>query len=293
MIGYVISLMLYGCYACVFTTTLWVYKPLVASRFDFVRCAVMLVFALCTAQEVIAIVHNWKSWIGHQDPAAFDPTVGAKDLLLYIQGLIGEALFMWRLYIVWSRSVRVIILPLVALATYIAVTVAISFRVFRSDLWPQDDGNTSKLMYVDTSLGLFMNVYTTSLVIGQLWWTGRQVQRFSDGTEKNWYLKIIRAILESGSPCTATILALVITPACSPPGAVVILTYMGPMLIGITPTLLVLQLHITRLKRNQSGGRQTVFTTIRFAAVAEPTRAVLGDSQSSQQDSLELPKDRY
>jgi len=116
----------------------------------------------------------------------------------------------------------------------------------------------------------------------------RQVQRFGDGT-KNWYVKIIRAILESGSLCTATILAFAIVPADSPPEAMVILAYVGPMLIGIAPTLLVLQLHITRLNRNQSSERKAPVTTIRFAPVAELT-GISGHSQSSREDDLELSK---
>jgi len=172
MIGYVISLMLYGCYACVFTTTLWVYRPSMASRFDFVRCVVMLLFALSTAQEVIAIVHNWKSWIGHQDPAAFGHADAAKDLLFYIQGLTEDVLVVWRLYIIWSRSVRVMILPLVALAAYIAVTADLCFQVFQGGTGPQDADKYTKMTYASTGLALFLNVYTTSLIIGRLWWTG-------------------------------------------------------------------------------------------------------------------------
>jgi len=199
---------------------------------------------------------------------------------------------MWRLYIIWSRSVRVLILPSVALAAYIAVTVDLCFQVFQGGLGPQDVYKNSKMTYACTCLMLFMNVYTTSFVIGRLWWAGLQVQRFGDGTEKNLYVKVIRAILESGSPCTATILAFVIVPACSPPGAMVILTYVGPILVGIAPTLLVLQLHITRLKWSQSSERQAAVTTIRFAPVAEPTGAVSRDSQSSGQDDLELSRNR-
>jgi len=291
MIGYVTSLMLYGCYACTFVVTLWVYKPSVASRFDLVRCAVILVFALSTAQEVLGILHNWKTWIGHQNPAASGPADVAKELLFYVQGFIADVLFVWRLYIIWSRSVRIVILPLVALAAYNAFMVAIFFQMVQSGLKPQDETSAPKLAYVCTGLAFFVNVYTTFLIIGRLWWTGRQVQRFGNGTEKNWYVKVIRAIVESGLPCTATILAFIIVPATSPLGAEVILIYMGPMLIGIAPTLLVLQLHITRLRRNQSSERTV--TTIRFAPVAEPKRAVLVDSQSSGQDDLELSKNRY
>ncbi|KAG8860554.1 hypothetical protein FRB96_003808 [Tulasnella sp. 330] len=117
-------------------------------------------------------------------------------------------------------------------------------------------------------IGLLINLYTTGLIAGRLWWTSRQVQRSvtSLGEPPNrLYTNVIYAVIESGALYTVASLATLIIGTLIP-NAFATFMYIDAMLVGIIPTLLVLLLHLNknRILEGQSSGAP-IATTIRFS----------------------------
>jgi len=294
MIGFVIALMLYGVYFALFFLTLCAYKrsPRAFPSFDIVRCAIITLFILTTAQVGLFILDIFEAFIRYQQNPGTDPffdrkndPIGStKDVLLYTSGLVGDMLICWRLYMIWSRSVRVIILPLITLSSYAVGAVLIAYYEYRGV--PEEGGPHYVLVEVLSLccllLGLITNCYTTSLIVGRLWWTGRQVQLMDDlivRDQKNWYSSIIRAIVESGALYTMAILTTIIISA-SVPGSAEIFGYTDAMIAGIAPTLLVMQLHITRFKvRDRDGPAMRKSAAVSTVIQFRQTDLLEGDSK--------------
>ncbi|KAG8882678.1 hypothetical protein FRB98_003536 [Tulasnella sp. 332] len=202
-------------------------------------------------------------------------------------GIVGDSLIIWRLYIIWSRSKRIIIAPVIALIAYGAGGVLICYCEFRTVLYNNDDrflSITADLTLFTILGGLATNLYSTSLIVGRIWWTGRQVQMIASTAierRRHAYMPIIRALVESAALHTATMITTVIA-SILVKNASIIFGHIDPMVIGIAPTLLVLQLNIVKLKTSgestlglKQGGAGGV-TTIRFSPMNPSTTVNTG-----------------
>ncbi|KAG8987190.1 hypothetical protein FRB93_004904 [Tulasnella sp. JGI-2019a] len=292
MIGLICALLLYGVYISLFATTMWVYKVPRGIRVDTVRLAVVILFVLSTASIVVLIIDNRNAWLRYRvTPGSLvyfnrkDNLIGpCKDLLLYSAAIVGDILIVWRLYMVWSRSRRIIVVPIVTLVLYGIAGITICFFEFHSVLYLNDDrfGHLKDVTtFVAIILGFVTNVYTTAFIVGRMWLTGRQTRlpARAAGRATNWYMPLIRALVGSAALYTLLAIATIIVSASVKNGSI-IFGYLDPMGIGIAPTLLVLQLNLTRRKANEPSPSQSPsdeakrragvpeLTTIRFSPIA-------------------------
>ncbi|KAG8877360.1 hypothetical protein FRB97_003473 [Tulasnella sp. 331] len=151
--------------------------------------------------------------------------------------------------------------------------IGICYLAFRDDFIDQGDESNrfSKPITVLTLcifiIGLLINLYTTALIAGRLWWTSRQVQRRVTGLGEppnRLYTNIIYAVIESGALYTVACLATLICGSITR-NAFATFEYIDAMLAGIIPTLLLLHLNKNKLLERQSEGAAPVNTTIRFS----------------------------
>ncbi|KAG8987189.1 hypothetical protein FRB94_010094 [Tulasnella sp. JGI-2019a] len=285
LIGLIISLVLYGAYASILFTTLWVYKTRRAIRVDTVRCAVITLFLLSTGSMILFIVDNCNAWLRYRiSPGTqtyferHDTAIGpCKDLFWSLAVVVADGLMVWRLYVIWSRSIRVIIVPIIGILLNAVCSIIICALAFRFDLVDTDKPYPTKIMTMLTGasliVGLLINIYTTSFIVGRLWWTSRQVQQVSSFAEnpdsRYIYRQIVRAVVESGTLYTVVNLATLIV-GSSVTNAFVIFAYVDAMIVGITPTLLVLLLHKNMVKaRERKSSAVVVSTGIRFSPMVQ------------------------
>ncbi|KAG8994121.1 hypothetical protein FRB94_010092 [Tulasnella sp. JGI-2019a] len=232
-------------------------------RIDIVRWSVIAMFLLTTASIAVFIFDNWNGWIRYRvEPGTMayfnrhDNMIGpCKTLLWSIGVMLGDYLMLWRLYMVWSRSIRIIIAPIIGILAYGSCSIFLCSRAFQSAYLNRDDHDyqvTTVLMFSTLALGVLTNLYTTVMIVGRLWWTGRQVQLVGTivDTPKNWYTNIILAMAESGAMYTIAGLATIITSAAVS-NAFIIFACADAIIVGIVPTLLVLLLHVNMVKEKR------------------------------------------
>ncbi|KAG8860540.1 hypothetical protein FRB96_003794 [Tulasnella sp. 330] len=115
-------------------------------------------------------------------------------------------------------------------------------------------------------------------------WTDRQVRRISTYVENPrdyWYKEVIRSILESGSLYTAAVIATMVGSSVVTNGST-IFGYIDAIIVCIVPTLLVLLLHMNRVRAMERRPKQTAASTgIRFSPMGN-------FSSSASQTGLEL-----
>ncbi|KAG8980902.1 hypothetical protein FRB93_008881 [Tulasnella sp. JGI-2019a] len=284
LLGWAIGMAFYGLYAGLFAITMWVLRNHQHNR-GLVYWGIVGLFIISTVQTFICCAESYDAWINH----AADPGPGAwfiadgnpwqpvKDTFVYLGTVFADSLVCWRLYVVWSQQKRILIVPILLLC---GSTISGALVVYYEARTVQVNADTylntsSNLTIVVIVCTLLMNLLTTSLIAGRLWWINRQVQHVSNKRSSR-YRKVMAAIIESGSLYTLTMLILIILYGAGSVNGVYLAAYIVPMVIGIFPTLIVLQVNITprvgmettrgvaissihedTMRFNQSGGSKT------------------------------------
>lgn len=123
--------------------------------------------------------------------------------------MIADLTICWRLYVIWRRDLRVMILPallvLGQLGSEGTIFVLDTIKIFRGY------GDHRQAIYrsaVKASVcqSMVLNVLCTSMIVGRLWWAERQVKKSFSSSNRGMpsnarlsYIKIILALIESGS----------------------------------------------------------------------------------------------
>lgn len=114
-----------------------------------------------------------------------------------------DSLVAWRLYIVWSRNKRILIVPVIALCAgatggtaIVVVDILTCIHGYTQQLSNIYDALTIALFAAD----IVVNWFCTIMIIGRLWWVTRRLGGTVDPGRAGWkrYGRIIRALVESG-----------------------------------------------------------------------------------------------
>ncbi|KAG9023219.1 hypothetical protein FRB95_013403 [Tulasnella sp. JGI-2019a] len=164
---------------------------------------------------------------------------------------MSDGLFCWRLYVIWSRNTRTILLP-----TLLLVVTAIGYiMIVATDFLLAAQPHNLRYLTLNMSLFIWVPVvvlaytcYITIFIVGRLWWVGGAINRLSILEEKrrNGYQAVMTAIVQSGvMNCIISALTIVSAATMN----ITMMTMLGsinPPLGGICATLLVLQLNMYR-----------------------------------------------
>ncbi|KAG9008755.1 hypothetical protein FRB94_012979 [Tulasnella sp. JGI-2019a] len=129
---------------------------------------------------------------------------GFQNGLTFTACIISDSLFCWRLYVIWSRNVRIILIPAFLLALNTIGCTLIVVTDFHLAYRPKDK------RYGTAYVGLWMAVlgivivhtsYITLFIVGRLWSVGSAANRFVSPQEvkKNRYQEAINALIQSGA----------------------------------------------------------------------------------------------
>ncbi|KAG9003809.1 hypothetical protein FRB94_008505 [Tulasnella sp. JGI-2019a] len=168
------------------------------------------------------------------DPRVLEPTDyvlrGLQQGFSFASALLSDSLFCWRLYVIWSKNIRIIILPACLLALNAVGFIAITVLDFLTAKQPND------LRFLAAKYPLFLAVqsvvivytlYITIAIFCQVWWVGSAVDRLASPGQprRNRYHAVISALAQSGFMYSATMILTIIGAATSN----VRLTATGPL----------------------------------------------------------------
>ncbi|KAG9001946.1 hypothetical protein FRB93_011918 [Tulasnella sp. JGI-2019a] len=269
------EIFLIGIYTCLVVVTLW--KPIQSKRpLHLVGWTVVAIYLLTICRVVVCFWILFRSlFVNGGDPFRLESTDyvlrGFQSGIGFITYLMSDALFCWRLFVIWSRNIRIILLPACLLVLTVIGFIIILVTDFLSAAQPHN------LRYITLSMSFLVWVpivvltytaYMTIFIAGRLWWVGSAVNRLSTLEEKkgHGYQGAINAIIQSGA---IYFIATALTIAAAATLNTLMLTILGtinPPLNGICATVLVLQLKLyqNRAKRVEDSSPMTG-ATIQFA----------------------------
>ncbi|KAK0458303.1 uncharacterized protein EV420DRAFT_1544872, partial [Desarmillaria tabescens] len=103
-----------------------------------------------------------------------------------------DAIMIWRLYVVWNKSVKVSVLPV--LCGYTSIYLDSSL-----DLQPESIQVLYRWLQASYSLSLATQLSTTTLIAARIWWVSRRTRSWRASTAAKSYMDIIWMIVESGA----------------------------------------------------------------------------------------------
>jgi len=137
-----------------------------------------------------------------------------------IDNVIADLLLIYRLYVIWNRRKRVVVVPLVILITGCVVLPTVQ-TVFCG--------------YVYATLGL--NTLVSALMVGRIWWISRAAGKALGSKFSKRRNLAVAVIVESG---VIYVIASVVYIVHQPIGLALI------QIVGIVPTLLIVQVGLGR-----------------------------------------------
>ncbi|KAG1851840.1 hypothetical protein DFJ58DRAFT_684760 [Suillus subalutaceus] len=236
LISTVLEGILYGFSVLMFIGTMWSmsYKRSMRDVNRPVAAAAVLLSVLSTAHIVLSIIRIEYGFVTYQGvPAAYfadvsQETYVIKNSIYVLQTLLGDAVAIYRCYVVWQAA-WVIILPSL-LWCGVAVTGA---------LYVYGDSQTSSTGIISTTvnvecmgvfcvLTLLANLSSSGLLAYRIWKIERNVS--SSRTSKVMTTSIIRVVMDSASLYTIALLATVTGALCSSNGPFTLIDTLTPVI---------------------------------------------------------------
>lgn len=150
---------------------------------------------------------NIESWGGPQVPMLIGDALGWMTIIQ------GDALMLWRCYILWRAQRWVMIVPCI---TCFAATICIFISFLPLAAWNGEYLSPARLQptVAGISMSVATNIMITSLIVSRLviTWKNRQ-KAFPEQTGRNIYSNVIAIIVESAAPLALFGICLIIAVA--------------------------------------------------------------------------------
>ncbi|KAG2031776.1 hypothetical protein BDR03DRAFT_971778 [Suillus americanus] len=249
LISTVLEGILYGFSVLMFIGTMWTmtYKHSLRDVNRPIAAAAVLLSVLSTAHIVFAIIWTEYGFVTYQGvPAVYfadasQETYVIKNSIYVLQTLLGDAVAIYRCYVVWQAA-WVIILPSI-LWCGVAVTGALSVY---GDSQTSSNGVISTEVSVECMaafcvLTLAANLSSSGLLAYRIWKIERNVS--SARTTKVMTTSIMRVIMDSAILYTIALLATVTGSLCSSTGSFTVIDMLTPV-ISITFYMVIIRIAI-------------------------------------------------
>ncbi|KAJ7321012.1 hypothetical protein DFH08DRAFT_889786 [Mycena albidolilacea] len=156
----------------------------------------IVLFLVVTGHWTMIVYRAFLAFISFQNGCESEPfyldnarlTYRALNTLLSASIVIGDALIIYRLWVVWTRSKSVIAFPVCSLVAF-AVGSGISTRLIENRKTVFAD----KWLTATTMLTLLNNIYCTALISWKIWFT----TKFSIASDENNLRKFLAILVES------------------------------------------------------------------------------------------------
>ncbi|KAG9001525.1 hypothetical protein FRB94_004676 [Tulasnella sp. JGI-2019a] len=275
---------LVGIYSCLLVITLW--RPTGTGRPTAIGWIIIAMFCLTLCRVAVDYRILGRTLFTGGALGSTDYVLrGLRHGFSFAATVLGDGLFCWRLYVIWSRSLRIVLLPAFLLAVNalsFVVIVVIDFVTASRPNDPRLVALSFPLFVAVQSVIVTYTCYITAFIASRLWSVGHAVDKVAslETPKGNRYLGAISALIQTGfiqaATRTVTIIIAVVNYSLVPT-----LGRFTVPLNGISATLLVLQLNMFQQKAQDHGAPPlTTGATFKFA----------GQEGSSLSESGERPR---
>ncbi|KAJ7112518.1 hypothetical protein C8R44DRAFT_882287 [Mycena epipterygia] len=193
------------------------------------------IFATCTAHWILTVDCFFLAFLGSAgDPLQFyldesRPTSVARNTLVIVVGLIGDAVMIHRLWLIWNRNLRVMFVPVLSWlgALTDGITVAYSFT---------QSSQTYIMLTASWALTTLINIYCTTFIAWRIWKTSRMTAEVGGGL----LMPVFVILIESAAIWTTASIFFGATFLMGSP-----LAFIGrdliPMIVGVVNQLIYLR----------------------------------------------------
>ncbi|KAJ6576706.1 hypothetical protein DFH09DRAFT_1031478 [Mycena vulgaris] len=245
LVSIFVQSILYGAYSVLFFTTTW----MILSRAPLQRTMMgisLLMFVVATMHVAVNFTRIIKAFIifagATGGPAAFfnqlaEFTQMFGSTLYVIQTLVGDALVLYRCYLVWERKLWVIAFPFALLLGSTATGIGILWafdKVGRAEIFAEELSHWITSFF---SMTFATNVICTALVAYRVWAINRKHVSFRGRKLRSLMLLIV----ESGAIYSATLMVLLILYNVDSWFQYVVLDAVSPI-VGIVFSVIILRI---------------------------------------------------
>ncbi|KAF9264048.1 hypothetical protein L218DRAFT_863989 [Marasmius fiardii PR-910] len=214
------------------------------SRFRIFLMSAIGMYALCTTHIIVNFVRGLAAFCGSAkrpgSAVKYYAEASAWSNVLR-EGLHVTNMYIYRLYIIWDRSVRIVIVPIIFLLGF-SVSGYVSTWLLTRIKTGQNPFDTHVQLPTCAVIGYAFtfctNVVVTGLIAGRIWWNGRQVSEILGKVHGRRYNRAMAIIIESGAIFSASLLVLMVLYSLKFNAVV---CYPRPLYTGIAPTLIIVR----------------------------------------------------
>ncbi|TFY54761.1 hypothetical protein EVJ58_g8668 [Rhodofomes roseus] len=213
-----------------------------------------------------------------------------KQALYGTNNIIADSVVIYRCYVVWGFSIKIIIIPVIML---IATSVCAYTAVYNfSQVTPGGTVFAQNIVPWGTalfSLSLATNVTVTTLIAVRIWWLARQTIPASTLVT---YYEVVTGRIESGSIYSACIMTLLIL-YCRDTNAQYIVYDSLSQIMGIVPTLIIVRVGLGITTEDVGTFAASTFRAAPLESHPRPVRFHMEITQTTdiEDDGYELRKE--
>ncbi|TCD61211.1 hypothetical protein EIP91_008780 [Steccherinum ochraceum] len=152
----------------------------------------MIWFSCAMCLDEIQTVENGMGGLGRFDQSIL-------QMIIYVTFVVNiwlaDSLFIYRLFIIWNRSLLVVFIPLLLWLGSVGIGIAVLISLASSYAFLADF--IDKLQIVFFSLSVSMTVIVTLFIAGKLWYHERMMRKFCPSTVIS--LSLVAIIVESAA----------------------------------------------------------------------------------------------
>ncbi|KIK36888.1 hypothetical protein CY34DRAFT_489634 [Suillus luteus UH-Slu-Lm8-n1] len=250
-IGITISTVIYGgnLFLYVYSTYMLMTSSKPMQRRLFYACFGGLLFLLLTVSSASNAAFGELMWIERRNNPGGPPAFFAANLAAWYNAfgtaadcasnILTDGLLLYRCYIIWGSSLRVIIIPAIIYLGSIsmAVMMVIESAMPMSDLW---QGLAAQFGISWVALTVSFNVIVTALITFRLLLFHHRVQFVLTNVQRNVYTGTVAILVESTLPFTVLGIVYLATYIQNAPSAIAVGIVWGTFVV-LTPQLIILR----------------------------------------------------
>ncbi|RPD72789.1 hypothetical protein L226DRAFT_436617, partial [Lentinus tigrinus ALCF2SS1-7] len=203
--------------------------------------------------------NDFYSWLSN-------PTHVGKSVIYITQTLVGDCFVTYRLYVVWSRSRLILILPTLLLVGTAIAGYGICYELTQvKGVGAIFEGNLKPWITSFFSLSLTTNVLATLLITGRIMWSNHRVKQYRAGYAAVTRWGVIETIVQSAAIYSAALISLLATYVSGSNAQYICLDALQP-LIGIVFTLIIIRVGLSETAGDSSKAGHAISEDSRVAA---------------------------
>jgi len=277
-IGFLITAIIYGINTVVYPVSLII----LLSRRNWTRYKNKKMVAATSLLYLLATLHFWTATssrylatFANYDVYIQSPENLVANVVAAIADFVGDLVLMHRLWILWGRRTKVVIIPF-TMSVFALISVSAGSCLWYTAASPFPINSADLILIVGFTLSAAVSLFVTVFIIGRIWWISSGVKRTTNGAAiipKENFSSIRTAIevsVESGLLVALSQTILVISfPLQSPLAPLVAFTLC--QIYCFAPTMVIVRVGLMGPPKGATTAPATrnVISTIRFAHAEE------------------------